>query len=139
MPKKALVEGEVVVRNGNTVDIEFYTEEFILDDSIKTMPDARRLLKKALVSDRLMRTVKNFKRVRTVQVIEFKDTDEKAENSDLDKLMIEAVELNCVPENISSYRRPDYKIKALQRAIEAKKEKLAKPEKQDETDLGYVD
>ncbi|UOF77781.1 hypothetical protein [Caudoviricetes sp.] len=141
MAKKAIVEGEVLVKEGNTTNIEFYTEEFVLDDVVDSLEEARRLIKKALISDRLQRTVKNFKRVRTCQVIEFGGTTEKAENSELDQLMLQAVELDCVPENIGSYKRTDYKIKALQKAIESKIARNAekKTAKGNETDLGMVD
>lgn len=141
MAKKAIVEGEVLVKEGNTTNIEFYTEEFVLDDAVDTLEEARRLIKKALISDRLQRTVKNFKRVRTCQVIEFGGTSEKAENSELDQLMLQAVELDCVPENITNYKRTDHKIKALQKAIESKIARNAekKTAKSNETDLGMVE
>lgn len=140
MAKKAIVEGEVLVKEGNTTNIEFYTEEFILDDAVDTLEEARRLIKKALISDRLQRTVSNFKRVRTCQIIEFGNTTEKAENSELDQVMLKAVELNCVPENITNYKRTDHKIKALQKAIENKiaKDAEKKAAKSNETDLGLV-
>jgi len=139
--KKAIVEGEVLVKEGNTTNIEFYTEEFILDDAVNTLEEARRLIKKALISDRLQRITKNFKRVRTCQVIEFESTAEKAENSNLDKLMLQAVGLDCVPENITNYKRSDHKEKALQKAIDAKIAKNAekKTAKSNETDLGMID
>ena len=140
MAKKAVAEGEVLVKDGNTTNIEFYTEEFVLDDAVADLAEARRLIKKALISDRLQRTVPNFKRVRTCQVIEFGATSEAAENSELDQLMLKAVELDCVPENITSYKRSDHKAKALQRAIDAKISKDAekKAAKGNETDLGLV-
>ena len=36
-----------------------------------------------------------------------------------------AVELGCVPENIDNYRRPDYKAKALEKAIERAEKRKA--------------
>lgn len=139
MSKLAVVEGEVLVKEGNTTNIEFYEETFVLDDAVQTLEEARRLIKKALIADKLQRTVKNFKRVRTCQVIELKNTDEKPESSELDQLMLKAVEMECVPENISSYKRTDYKIKALQKAIEQKEAKAEKKAVQsNETDLGIV-
>lgn len=141
MSKKAYVEGEVLVKDGNTTNIEFYEEEFILDECVKDIAEARRVIKKALIQDRLQKKVSNFKRVRTCQVLKFEESGEKSETSDLDKIMYEAIELDCVPENIANYKRTDYKIKALEQAVANKKAKLAeiKPTKGNETDLGYVE
>lgn len=141
MSKKAYVEGEVLVKDGNTTNIEFYEEEFILDECVKDIAEARRVIKKALIQDRLQKKVSNFKRVRTCQVVKFEQSVEKSETSDLDKIMYEAIELDCVPENITNYKRTDYKIKALEQAVANKKAKLAgiKPTKGNETDLGYVE
>jgi hypothetical protein len=137
MAKKAMVEGEVVLKDGNTTDIHFYEEEFILDDAVKTLAQARSIIQGGLINERLRRNMPNFRRVRTCQVIEFGETTEKPEASDLDKLLIEATELGCMPENIDNYKRPDYKIKALERAVQKAKERKAKPD--NVQDLGYVD
>jgi hypothetical protein len=56
----------------------------------------------------------------------------------LDKLLMEATALGCKPDNIDNYKRPDHKLKALQRAIDNHKERKAKA-KPDETDHGYID
>jgi hypothetical protein len=137
MSKLAVVEGEVVVKDGSGHAQEFYTEEFVLDDAVKTAAQARVLIKKGLITERLRRTVKNFKRVRTCQIVEFTGTDKVAEQSELDKLFLLATELNCVPENIDNYKRPDYKQKALERAIEnARNRRVVEDKMKDE---GYVD
>lgn len=141
MSKKAYVEGEVLVKDGNTTNIEFYEEEFILDECVKDIADARRVIKKALIQDRLQKKVSNFKRVRTCQVLKFEESGEKSETSDLDKIMYEAIELDCVPENIANYKRTDYKIKALEQAVANKKAKLSEKKTVNgkETDLGYIE
>lgn len=144
MAKKAVVEGEVIVRNPNGgFDIEFYEETFTLDDSVESLPEARQIIRKGLIVEKLRKTVKNFKRVRTVEVVSFDESQEQPDNSDLDKLLKKAAQLQCIPENIDNYKRPDFKLKALEKAIEkaeemAKKHK-AKKKKDDVEDLGYVD
>lgn len=140
MSKKAYAEGEVLVKDGNTTNIEFYEEEFILDDCVQDISEARRIIKKALVHDRLQKKVSNFKRVRTCQVIKLESSDQKSENSELDKIMYEAIRLDCVPENISNYKRTDYKIKALQNAVEQKLSKMSESNngKSPELEIGYV-
>lgn len=140
MPKKAVCEGEVVVKDGSRSSIEFYTEEFVLDDAVKNLEQARSMIQSGLISERLRRTVENYRRVRTCQVISFTETKDKAEHSELDKLLLKATELNCIPENIESYKRPDYKAKALEKAIERALERNEKQKKSENVqDLGYVD
>lgn len=139
MSKKAVVEGEMILRDHNGNSIEFFSEEFVLDASIQTLEQARVIVKKAMLGDRLQRKHKGFKRVRTAQVISFTDTQEAAEHSDIDRLMIKATELGCVPDNINNYRRPEYKQKALEKAIEVA-EKRIKDSVKDRSviDQGYV-
>lgn len=137
MAKLARVDGQVVVRDGTGMALEFYEEEFILDDAVQSAAQARALIKKGLISERLRKTVKGYKRVRTCQVIEFTNTTAKAEQSEMDKLFLEATELNCVPENIDNYKRPDYKEKALRSAIEQAKKRKVKPDPMQ--DLGEVE
>ncbi len=139
MAKLARVEGEVVTKDGSGLAIEFYEQEFILDDAVKTASQARSVIKKGLIAERLRRTIQGFKRVRTCQVIEFTDTNEKPEQSDMDKLFLRATELACVPENIENYKRPDYKQKALERSIALAEERIAKAKPDVVQDLGYVD
>lgn len=139
MAKKAFVEGEVILRERGGSSIEFYTEEFILGDEVKDINQARVIIKKAMLDGKLREKYKNYKRFRTCQVIKFENTVEKAEHSDLDKLLIRATELNCIPENLNNYKRPDFKAKALEKAIEqAEKRKPLKSEANTE-DQGYVD
>lgn len=118
MSKKVKAEGEYVVKDGyKSSSICFYEEEFILDDAVGSLSQARSMLQAGMMAERLRRTVENFVRVRTCQVVSFEETTESPENGDLDKILLRATELGCVPENIGNYKRPDYKIKALQNAI----------------------
>lgn len=126
MSKKVVVEGEVIIKDGSYAISEFYTEEFILDDAVKTAAQARSMIQSGLIAERLRRKTTNFRRVRTCQVIEFADASEKVENSDLDKALLRATELSCVPDNIENYRRPDFKLKALLNAIKAAEDRKAK-------------
>jgi len=126
MDKLVKVEGELVVKDGTGRMIEFYEEEFILDESVDSVDKARSLIKKGLITERLQRKVSGFKAVRTVKVISIEDSEEKADDSDLTKAMLKAIELNCVPQNIDSYKRTDYKLKALEKAITAQEERNAK-------------
>lgn len=139
MPLKAKVEGELVTRDHNGNSIEFYEEEFVLDDSVKTKEQAHVIIKKALLDDRLRRQHKGYKRFRTAQIVDFGKTDEKAEQSDIDKLLIRATELNCIPENLNNYKRPDHKQRALEKAIEKALERKVKPDPDNVEDHGYVD
>ena len=140
MSKKAVAEGEYTERNASgSLDIVPYSEEFLLDDSISSLSQARQVIKRGLITERLSKQ-KNFKRVRTCQVISFEDSAEKAENGELDQLLTRAAQLECIPVNINNYRRPDYKIKALQDAIAKAEERAKAPKKKSNVeDQGYVD
>lgn len=146
MPKKVLIEGDVVLRDGSRLDLEPFEAEFILsDEAFKESRDhigtARIIVKKGLIKEYLRKKYKNFKNCRNVQVVELKDTEEKAETSELENLLIKATKLDCIPENIENYRRKDHKAKALERAIESaeKRAKNKKKKKDNVEDLGYVD
>lgn len=142
MSKKAVVEGEVRVRNSSgVIEIQFYEEEFNLDDSVKTLAQARQIIKRGLITHRLSNKIAGLKSVRTINVTTFEDSKEKAENSKLDVLLTKAVELQCVPSNIDNYKRPDYKIKALEKAIKNAEERIekSKSKKSNVEDQGYVD
>ena len=141
MAKRASVEGEYLERNPNGgLDIVPFEEEFILDDTVESKDMARQIIKRGLLIERLSKQ-KNFKRVRTCQVVSFEDAaDESPENSELDQLLTKAAKLECIPPNINNYRRPDYKVKALKTAIEQAEKRNAAPKKKTNVeDQGYVD
>jgi len=139
MGKLAKCEGEVVVKDGTHSAIEFYEVDFVLDDAVKTLEQARSMIQGGLIAERLRREKPNYRRVRTCQVVSFGSTEDKPENGEMDKLLLRATQLDCLPENIDSYKRPDYKIKALQKAVERAEERLKKPEKSNVKDEGYID
>jgi len=122
------VEGEVVTKDGSGKAIEFYEESFVLD--VEDKNQALSLIRKGLITDRLRRKTEGFKQVRTCQIVSINFTEEKPENDELTKVMLRAIELGCVPENIDNYKRPDYKLVALQKAIDnyEKRKKEQKPD-----------
>lgn len=141
MSKTAVAQGQMYVKTGRETGFEFYEETFTLPDTVKTLPEARSVIRKGLLKERLEKTVKNFKGIRTCEITQFNDSAEVPEVDELAALLIEATKLGCVPENIDNYKRKDYKEKALKEAIERakeRKEKLAK-KKGNVTDEGYVD
>lgn len=141
----AKVEGEVFVRTeAKTVNIEFYEEDFILDDDIKEIAIARSIIRRAMIDQRLRKKVTNYKKVRTCQVISLEPVDKKSETGSMEKKLLEASKLNCVPQNLDSYANDKSKEKALDKAIETakdrKKKAAAKKKKaQQVEDLGMVD
>lgn len=138
MSKLAKVEGEVVVKDGTGSSIEFYEQEFILSDEVHSVNQARSLIKKGLITERLRREIQGFKRVRTCQIIEFTSSNAPAEQSEMDKLFLRATELGCVPENIDNYKRSDFKAKALEKAIKLAEDRISKTKPDPMVDLGEV-
>lgn len=141
MAKKILVEGQFSLRNKSGIEVQFYEEEFVLDDSIMSVEQARQIVKRGLISDRLSKKIPGFRRALTIEVRKFEDTEENPENAELDLLLTKAVALNCVPINIDNYKRKDFKIKALEKAIETALDRLKSSRKQKSQveDHGYVD
>lgn len=141
MSKKVVVEGEVRVRTeSKAVMLDRYKETFLLDDSVKDERQALSIIKKGLLDERLRKTVKNYRRYRTHEVVSFESVSDKPEDSELAKLLVEATELQCVPEGLSRYTADGGRKKALEKAIEVKKAKNAKSKKGDAVkDLGKVD
>ncbi len=129
MPFSAEVEGEYVVRDGHDVEVKFFTEKFILADTVKNLAQARCVIQAGLLTDRLRRNIPNFKRWRTCEVVSFKPTKEKPEYSELDDALVKATSLGCVPDNIDNYKDPKFKLKALQNAIERHNERMKKAKK----------
>lgn len=134
--------GQWIAKDGTGVAICYYDEDFVMDEAVETLEQARSILHAGLLTQRLQEKhadYPNFKRWRTCEVVDFSTVSAKAEHSELEKLMLKATQLECVPENIDNYRRPDYKAKALQTAI-ANAEARAKSFKKDAmVDLGEVD
>lgn len=142
MGKLVKASGQWVAKDGTGLAICYFEEDFVMDDAVQTLEQARSILHAGLLTQRLQENhaeYPNFKRWRTCEVMDFQPVKDKAEHSELEKLMLRATELDCVPENIDNYRRPDYKAKALQTAIDLA-EKRRKSEKPDAMrDAGEVE
>ena len=132
------VEGEAYLLEDGVAGIEFYEEEFIVDSSVDSVGKARSLLRKAFITERLRKKLSGFNRVKTMQVVEFEPTDKKAKQSDLDKKLLQAIELSCVPENLELRKTDEAKVRALDTAITTAK---ARKEKKRKTviDQGFID
>lgn len=145
MSKLVTVEGQVVVKQSGGLVVEHYEREFELDDGIGSEAEARSLIRKALIEPELRKSVDNFRRVRTMQVVSMADKKGKKESAtELEKVVQEAVKLGCMPDSLEMYGDQASKVEAVKRAIKKKKEhdKTAdkpKPDANGVADLGYID
>lgn len=140
MGKLVKVEGQVATKDGHSIGIKFYEAEFVLDDAIKTEDEARTLIQNGLITNHLKKTVQNFKRWRTCEIVSFGSSDKQAANSELQTLTLEAIQKDCLPENLDIYAADDDKIKALRKAIESAKKRKVKAKKEEVVqDEGYID
>jgi hypothetical protein len=141
--KIAKVEGEVVVKDGSGLRVEFYEREFELDDVVKDEGTARAVIRKALVADELRRSVEGYKRVRTMQVVSLESRDGAKAGGELDKLVVRALEMDAVPENLEKYGSVESKERAVRASIErvevAKRRKAKRVREVEVVDEGYVD
>ncbi len=142
MTNKAIIEGEVILRDGRGSECAFYELEIDIPDTITTTDKARMYITRGgVASDLLKKEYNNFKSVRTCQVLTVTTGEAGKELTELEALTLEAVELGCVPENLDNYKRKDYKAKALQKAIDSHKARAekAKKKKSNVVDEGFVD
>lgn len=142
MGKLVKASGQWLAKDGTGIAICYYDEEFIMDDSVQTLAQARSILHAGLMTQRMQEKseeYQNFKRVRTCEVVSFEEVKEKSTMSELEMLMLRASELECIPENIDSYKRPDYKSKALKQAIENAEKRLKKVKPDPMQDDGEVE
>lgn len=140
--KVAKVEGQVVVKDGSGLAVEFYEREFELDDAVKDEGMARAVIRKVLIEEDLRKSVENYKRVRTMSLVSLVDRAGKKENGKLELLAMEAVQKGVVPENLNMYKSPEAKEKALEAALARPVKKVRKAEPEVDSgvvDEGYVD
>lgn len=142
MAKLVKASGQYTAKDGTGHAIAYFKEDFIMDDAVQTKEQARSILHAGLMLQRLQEKsdlYPNVRRVRECQVDEFETVKQKAENSELEKLILQATQLECVPENISDYRRPEFKAKALQTAIDLALERKKKAKPDPMQDMGEVE
>lgn len=140
MAKLVKVEGEYLSRTeAKTTVLKLYEEEFVLDD-VESKAEARSMLKNGLIAERLKKN-EGFKRLRTYDVVTFKDTDKKPDQSDFEKLLVKATKAKCLPEGLDNYASEKGKIKSLERALETnqRRKETKKATKSNVKDLGAVD
>lgn len=142
MAYKLKVVGEYIKKtDANTKIIEFYDEEFIVD--IDNQQEALSFIKNGLLHQRLYgnEKYKGYVRFRTHEPASFEKTEEKADNSEFSKLVMQATDLGCMPTNIDMYTTQESKTKVIKSAIKADKMRKAKAKKKEQktSDLGYVD
>ncbi len=138
--KRVVVEGEWEDRKRER---GFFTETFILGPEVRDIAQARVIIQNGLLTPKMQSSKEypNFSRWRTAQVIEFSDSSDVPENSDLNKLLMEATNMDAIPDRLDSYKSPEAKTRALTQAIDAEKKRRGrKPKGELEvTDMGYVD
>lgn len=140
--KIAKVEGEVVVKDGSGLSVEFYEREFELDDAVKDEGMARAVVRKAMVADELRRSVEGYKRVRTMQLVSLEDRAGAKVGGELDRLVVKALEIDAVPENLEKYGSDESKKRAVKASIdrvEGARRRKAKKGAVEVIDEGYVD
>lgn len=132
------VEGEVRVRDGSNLTTEFYEREFDIDD-VENEGIARSVVRKALLGEDLRRTVRGFKSIRTMRVVDLSQKKgKKTEVTKLERLMAEAIKEDAVPDGLDQYGSADSKVAALERSLAKKRSPFRRPDDGVE-DLGYID
>lgn len=140
MAKLVKIEGEVMVRSqeGKATLIDLYEEEFILE-GVESEAQARSIIKNGLLSERLRKNTKGYKRFRTYEVTSFEDTDKKSDSSELDKLLVEASKKGCLPDNLDNYKSAAAKTKAIQKALKVYEDRKKAKKKNSESLSGAID
>jgi len=120
------VAGSYVI-SGKLAQIDEYEEVFELTEG--RVPEARAIIQNSgILDERLRKTKKNYRRWRTCQVIDVEGTTKEAtkEETKLHELLVEATKKGCLPATFKRLKRPESKIKALEKAIKNKAKRVAK-------------
>lgn len=125
MNNKITVEGEYIYVDETGSVTEEFNEEFILNGIVSTVGEARAIIKR-LIRPRLRKKNPETKFIKTCQVIDMTPCMEKAEQVDLTKLWLEAINLSCIPDSLGEYRNEDAIMVALKTSIDKAKARRAK-------------
>jgi len=135
--------GDYVV-SGKLAQIDYFETVFELEEDREAY--ARAIIQNGLLQDQLKKEIPNFKRWREchVKLIEkISKTEEASTDPEIEKLLIEATELGCLPPNYHSYKSDAARKRRLKEAVEKKKASIKKrAEKKDGIkieDKGFVD
>jgi len=130
MDNLATAEGQMIIKDNGLLDIIDFKEEFVISGSIDNIDKARSFIQK-IIPERLIKKNPLFKSVRTCQIMEFEQTDKIAKPSKLEYALMEALELDCLPEGLENYRIESQKIAAIEKAIFNRKNKKPAQDKMD--------
>ena len=127
MTKEVRLTGEYTKKENGSTSIDFYDETFVID-KVESKSEALSIIKNCMLNERLKNNKKyiGYRKFRTYEVAEYKDTDKKAETGKLTEMTKEAVELGCLPSNLDMYSSSENKEKILEKSIEATKKRRAK-------------
>ena len=128
MNNKITVEGDYIIEDDSGKDIVKFKEDFILNGAIENIGEARAVIKR-LITPRLKKKNPGTRHVKTCQVVSMTPCMEKAEQVELSKLWLEAINMSCVPDAIGEYRDEESIKASLERAIAKKKARDARPSK----------
>lgn len=142
--KIAKVEGQLTLKDGKQVDLDYYECEVLVPDEVDTTDKAQFFIVRGGLTREAMKKTPNFKSIRTQTVVSLEDAkgDDDREPTLIETLLMQAAALSCVPESLDAYKTDKSKIKALQDAIEraeARKAKLKAKGKGQELLSGYID
>lgn len=125
MAKLAKCEGQLVIKNAGGTENEYFECEFLLSDKVENIAQARSIIQAGLLHEKLLKEVPKYKNWRECQVVSLEDSDQKAETSEIEMLLLKCTEAGCVPENLSSYASEPSKIKALTKALERHEKRVS--------------
>ena len=123
---KVTVTGTYII-GGKISQIDSYEVTFKMAEDRK--PEARAIIQNSgMLDEKLRKDKKGFKRWRTCQVINIEEIEGKVDEAEkeLEKLLIEATQLACIPIDYKSYANDKMRVGSLEKAIEKKKISIAK-------------
>lgn len=125
MSKLVKVECQIQYDKGLGVDSCYEETEFVVGD-IEEKGVILSYIKRSLVTPYFKKKINGFKRVRQTTILSITDVNETPEQStELQKLMLDAIELSCVPTQLDD-RSEVAKIQALKQALQKKRTAITK-------------
>jgi hypothetical protein len=116
-------KGLFVTSSSGVFSSKPYELDFLLNINDKNL--CLQVIRKSLLDDRLKERNENYRYFRTCEIISISEANNKnnseLNDTELSKLMADAITLNCVPQNITQYTTNDQKVKALKKALQMSK------------------
>jgi hypothetical protein len=123
MTNKVYIEGEFVSKSGKKRTRESFSEEFVLSNMMSELPRIRKFVQNYLAPKILKKKHEGFCGLISCNVLNVVPTSDPSVMGTLDELILQAIEMNCLPHNLDLITKNKHKASLIKRCIENKRNK----------------